>query len=220
MKPSFNNADYWQDMDRDTIFEGPEEALRLVKKGRYIVGVHAKLLITDAQGIYIPQLFCENFDIKAWGLRQVDSDVDVCLAGPDEEWYWEAWNAIIQKAQHHDKYGCTWHLEQDGDLFAICYVEYDGEDDEDEDDDLPPPIPRSNPYRKEHQFKLGRLHAMAEKSAKSLKEKELLKKAINTDSIISIMRLVKSKDVNYDLQKYLMYKFAVLSDDVEDVAIR
>lgn len=133
MKPTFHNADYWQDTDRDTIYEGEDEAIKLARKGRSIVGVHSKLLITDAQGVYIPQLFCENFNLKEFGLKKSDSAVDICLGGADEESYWDAWDEILRNAKHIDKYGCEWFLEQDGDLFLVNYAEYDGEDDDDFD---------------------------------------------------------------------------------------
>jgi hypothetical protein len=128
---TFHNADYWRDTSNDRYIDNHEEAMALAKKGREVIGVHSHLLISDSYGIYIPQKFCENFDLNTWGLSESDKDVDVCLAGPDEEWYWEAWNTILDNAKHIDADGCEWHLEQDGDLFTVHYSEYEGEEDED-----------------------------------------------------------------------------------------
>ena len=272
MKPTFHNADYWINQRNDRVIDDHKRAMQMAQNGEEIIGVHSKLLITDAQGVYIPQLFCQNFDIQAWGLRQVDSDVDVCLAGPDEEWYWEAWDAIQRKAKHKDKYGCEWHLEQEGDLFAKCYVNYDGEDEDEVEINQNPsqyaekmspkalndlliavnstngnwkyPIGnkelteklkrlehdmiieydehfgkwvkskkrKSNPSHEEHMDKLEDLLLKARHSAKSLKGKELLEKIFRTQDTATLMMLVKSKDINFDTQKYAMYKFGVLSD--------
>jgi ribosomal protein S18 acetylase RimI-like enzyme len=128
---TFHNADYWRDTSNDRYIDNHEEAMALAKKGHEVIGVHSHLLISDSYGIYIPQKFCENFDLNTWGLSESDKDVDVCLAGPDEEWYWEAWNTILNNAKHIDADGCEWHLEQDGDLFTVHYSEYEGEEDED-----------------------------------------------------------------------------------------
>lgn len=79
-----------------------------------------ELLMTDTWGVHIPQRFCELFDLPNFGLSSADSAVQDCLAGPDRESYWEAWEAILNRAEfHHD--GSRWLLHQDGDLWLICY---------------------------------------------------------------------------------------------------
>jgi len=129
IEPTFYNADYWLDTSRDHDIDNVEEALIKAKEGREVVGVHSHLLISDSQGIYIPQLFCEKFDLKAWNLKKSDEDVKSCLSGPDDnEWYWEAWDAILNKASHKDNFGKEWHLHQDGDLFAVHYEEFKDEE--------------------------------------------------------------------------------------------
>lgn len=151
MKPSFHNADYWINHSTDQIIHDHDKAMALASKGEEIVGVHSKLLLADRHGVYIPQVFCQNFELDKWNLTKSNgADIDVCLAGPDHEWYWEAWDAITRDAAYRDEHGCVWNLHQDGDLFAVCYVEFDGDD---EDVAI-----RSNPisYRKVYLFSNGK----------------------------------------------------------------
>lgn len=76
-----------------------------------------ELLLDDCRGIYIPRDFCQFENLADWGLADNDN-VDICLAGPDHEYYWEAWQAILDNAKH-TIYGHS--LYQDGSLWAINY---------------------------------------------------------------------------------------------------
>lgn len=79
-------------------------------------GLH--LLISDHTGIYIPQHFATNMDLDQWsGLNK--EDIDILQAGPDHEWYWEAWDNVLGSASILLD-GKVWHLSQDGDLWAYC----------------------------------------------------------------------------------------------------
>ena len=82
-----------------------------------------EILLADSRGIYIPKDFVEDFDMTQWGLDVGDPDV-VCVAyGPhDNEWYWDAWNAILDKACMTVD-GRKFYLHQDGDLWAVCWDE-------------------------------------------------------------------------------------------------
>ncbi len=75
------------------------------------------LVLSDAHGIYIPQLFCSDID-EEWAQKAgIDwEDVTICQSGPDHEWYWEAWQAILDDAAITNN-GVTWRLHQDGDLW-------------------------------------------------------------------------------------------------------
>lgn len=78
-----------------------------------------RILVSDHHGIYVPQVFAEGFDIVSWGLNE--HDVSDIVGGPDNaEWYWEAWENVLNTASHTDEDGNIWHLYQDGDLFAYC----------------------------------------------------------------------------------------------------
>jgi hypothetical protein len=77
------------------------------------------LLVSDSHGVYVPQAFREKFDLALWdGIR--DNEIEAIEAGPDHEWYWEAWNDILNSATYTQD-GDTYRLWQDGDLWAICY---------------------------------------------------------------------------------------------------
>jgi len=75
-----------------------------------------QILVSDHHGIYIPQVFAEQFQFSGIDVN----DINLVSKGPDHEWYWEAWESIITDAFQIDKNGNTWKLYQDGDLFAYC----------------------------------------------------------------------------------------------------
>ena len=72
---------------------------------------NAMLLINGAYGIYIPQMFA--FMFKAQLSEQDAKD----LESPDNEYYWDAWDDVLNKTFIIEGVVCT--LEQDGDLWAI-----------------------------------------------------------------------------------------------------
>ena len=76
------------------------------------------LLFSDASGIYIPQRFAHemNFD-RVTGVKQ--DDISILSDGPDHEWYWEAWDAVLNDAVLRDTDGTIYTLYQDGDCWAI-----------------------------------------------------------------------------------------------------
>ena len=78
------------------------------------------LVLLDAHGVYIPQLWCSDLDQEQSEAIGVDwKDVQACQAGPDHEWYWEAWASIIDSCAFTDADGVTWTLYQDGDLWEV-----------------------------------------------------------------------------------------------------
>ncbi len=78
------------------------------------------LVLADRHGVYIPQLFCADITQEDAELMCVDwQDVQTCQAGPDQGWYWEAWECILQSASLTDRQGTTWTLHQDGDLWEV-----------------------------------------------------------------------------------------------------
>lgn len=88
------------------------------------------LLLSDARGIYIPRDFAQDFRFAGMdGLTEESpnvvkgcspEDVETCRKGPDEEWYWEAWDSILNNAEWTDEEGNRYTLHQDGDLWALC----------------------------------------------------------------------------------------------------
>ena len=77
------------------------------------------LLLSDARGIYIPRDFVQGFDLTKWqGISE--SDAETC-ADPDNEWYWDSWECILNNAKYIHDDGRVFTLWQEGDLWAICY---------------------------------------------------------------------------------------------------
>lgn len=80
---------------------------------------HARLVLSDSHGIYIPQLYCSHLDAADAEYLKVDfADVKVCQTGPDHEWYWEAWQSILDSAQFECD-GLVYCLFQSGDLWEV-----------------------------------------------------------------------------------------------------
>jgi hypothetical protein len=88
------------------------------------------LLYTDACGIYIPQLFVKNcletttgswHNLSTWAVGE-------CLAGPETDGYWEAWDDICGRAKFVMPDGREFNLYQDGDLWLICYAQMSDEE--------------------------------------------------------------------------------------------
>ena len=79
------------------------------------------LVLSDSHGIYIPQMYCSDADEHWAKCVGVDfKDVQICQAGPDHEWYWEAWQSVLDTAYFiHDDTNITYRLYQDGDLWAV-----------------------------------------------------------------------------------------------------
>lgn len=75
-------------------------------------------IVDGANGIYVPQAFCRRYE-KTDKVEQ--EDWDICLSGPDHEFYWEAWENILNHwgGEETDGAGNTFeiYLYQDGDLY-------------------------------------------------------------------------------------------------------
>lgn len=86
------------------------------------------LILSDARGIYIPRDFVcdENNEIAvehcaAWGLTEANKTHWEDAANPESEYYWDAWQWILDHASYKDEQGNIYRLNQDGDLWALCY---------------------------------------------------------------------------------------------------
>ena len=84
------------------------------------------LLFSDASGRYIPQRFAN--EIRRECIRGADPADLACLeAGPteDNEWYWEAWDCVLQSVElvvpRKDDPSVVdiYYLYQDGDCWAV-----------------------------------------------------------------------------------------------------
>lgn len=77
-----------------------------------------EILLSDRNGVYIPEIFAKNF-ASGWEAMS-DWDLDVLKEGPEHDSYWDVWSWCVDNLVHTDKSGNKWRLWQDGDLFAIC----------------------------------------------------------------------------------------------------
>lgn len=77
------------------------------------------LLLSDARGIYIPRDFAN--EVKPECLSGVtEEDIATLKAGPDHEWYWEAWQSVCDSARVTDPTtGTVYTVYQDGDCWLI-----------------------------------------------------------------------------------------------------
>lgn len=78
------------------------------------------LWLSDARGVYIPRDFAGSFvdrDKHVSGVKP--DDWAILEAGPDHEWYWEAWTGICDSAIVTDENGYKYRLWQEGDLWLI-----------------------------------------------------------------------------------------------------
>lgn len=80
------------------------------------------LFISDARGVYIPRDFAQSIDF-ANVANVSQEDWDTLLAGPDGEWYWEAWSDVENNATVRDtQNGKVYAVRQDGDCWLIPLV--------------------------------------------------------------------------------------------------
>ena len=77
------------------------------------------LLVDSSLGVYVPHAFAKNYDLSLWS--NIDQeDIDILLKGPfNNDQYWDAWDSVLESATYQHQHN-TWHLYQDGDLFALC----------------------------------------------------------------------------------------------------
>jgi hypothetical protein len=74
----------------------------------------ATLFVDSAHGIYIPQHFAETVDRRQI-LYVTEEDWQILESGPDHEFYWDAWDSVLNNAETRD--GGV--LYQDGDLWIV-----------------------------------------------------------------------------------------------------
>jgi len=102
------------------------------------------LWLSDARGIYIPRDFATSFADRAKSVKGVsDEDWAILEAGPDHEYYWDAWSDVEANAIVTDDDGVEYGVYQEGDCWLIPMgMEWSDEeggwvwpsDDEEEDD--------------------------------------------------------------------------------------
>ena len=96
-----------------------------------------ELFLSDARGVYIPRDFAQS--IKRECVTGIsEEDYAILESGPDHEWYWEAWDDVLNNAVVTDpKSGTVYTVYQDGDCWL---VEQGAEFNNSEDCDLGPDV--------------------------------------------------------------------------------
>ena len=100
------------------------------------------LWLSDSRGIYIPRDFAKSFTDRSKSVTKVsDENWAILDAGPDHEFYWEAWQEVCDHAVITDDKGVEYFVNQDGDCWLIPKgMDWDDENDgwhwpEEEEDD-------------------------------------------------------------------------------------
>lgn len=80
---------------------------------------HAILLLSDARGIYIPRDFA-NEVLPECMEGMTKENLETLQAGPDHEWYWEAWEEVCNNViVTEPDTGIRYYVWQDGDCFLV-----------------------------------------------------------------------------------------------------
>lgn len=76
-----------------------------------------EILADASHGQNLPQYVIQSLVDAGWkGIT--DLNKRELLSGPDEEFYWDSWNEVLDNATF-EMNGGLWRLHQDGDLFAL-----------------------------------------------------------------------------------------------------
>jgi len=80
-----------------------------------------ELLYDSARGQYIPQQFATECFDAITNSEDLKEDLDILKGGPDEEWYWDAWNNVLDKVELKNGITGTRHsiYQHDGDLWIL-----------------------------------------------------------------------------------------------------
>ena len=111
-------------VNADPRFDIYNTAMFVEKGAELAKGGELEFLVDSRHGVYVPQVFVEQYDLKQFGISDVDAAYykDV-FRNPDSDEYFEAWDELMSKAKTKD--GETITL-ADGDLWLVpAGYEYD-----------------------------------------------------------------------------------------------
>jgi hypothetical protein len=78
------------------------------------------LWLDEYRGIYIPRHFAISFTDRTKSVSGVDDETwNILEAGPDHEWYWEAWEDVKRDAIVTNETGDKYRVHQDGDCWLV-----------------------------------------------------------------------------------------------------
>jgi hypothetical protein len=81
-----------------------------------------ELLVNDSHGIYVMQSFCKVYAAYITNMDEVKEDFDICVEGPDNEDYYDAWDSLLNNVKFTNDAGEPYYmgnLGEGGDLWAI-----------------------------------------------------------------------------------------------------
>mgnify|MGYP003404419484 FL=1 len=81
-----------------------------------------ELLVNDSHGIYVMQSFCKAYAAYITNMDEVKEDFDICLEGPDNEFYYDSWDSLLNNVKFTNDAGEPYYignLGEGGDLWAI-----------------------------------------------------------------------------------------------------
>lgn len=79
-----------------------------------------EIILSECRGIYLPQNFIEETEnVEGWTYNISNYDIITLKNGPDDEWYWQAWENMLNNAYFTYPDGTKGVLYQDGDLFVL-----------------------------------------------------------------------------------------------------
>jgi hypothetical protein len=81
-----------------------------------------ELLINDAHGIYVMQSFCKAYLPYITNAQELKEDIDICIEGPDNEDYLDAWDNLLSNVKLTNDNGKNYtigNLGESSDLWAI-----------------------------------------------------------------------------------------------------
>lgn len=81
----------------------------------------AVLIMDSHHGVYIPQLIVTHErNNPQWDWSKCnEEDIQACINGTEDEWYWEAWNNIEQNVKVFNDKGNEYFLISNEDVWAI-----------------------------------------------------------------------------------------------------
>ena len=77
--------------------------------------------VDSHHGIYTAQTFAEYFGSELKGKGVDQEKIDSLLAGPEDEYYWDAYSSLLPIAFK----GRTYFNGEDGDIFSLSTEEYE-----------------------------------------------------------------------------------------------
>jgi hypothetical protein len=90
----------------------------------------SKLLIANVSNNNVPLIFATRYgrlfgyEGEHYGLTY-DQSLDVLLAGPNADDYWDVWFTILEYARHHKYSDMLLYINEEGELFLLTPADFE-----------------------------------------------------------------------------------------------